>query len=201
MGPPANLWARVSRISDDGPADPPPRSDEVASLIRAGASLDPIEARVAMQRIRSQLRAPTAREPVLIGRHHVIERIGSGGFGAVYEAFDPQLERKLAVKVLRVGPPSLGEDSADNALREAKLAAQVSHPNVVAIFDVGLLDNVEELGAGVFLAMEHVDGETLASWMNANRQADWREVVRIFAQAGTQSISSTCECFPGRTEA
>lgn len=182
MGPPATLWARVSRISDDDPSDPPSRGDDVASLIRAGASLDPIEARVAMQRIRSQLRAPTAREPVLIGRHHVIERIGSGGFGAVYEAFDPQLERKLAVKVLRVGPGA--DDSAESALREAKLAAQVSHPNVVAVFDVGLLDNVEELGAGVFLAMEHVDGETLASWMNANRQADWREVVRIFLQAG-----------------
>ena len=159
-----------------------PRGDEVASLIRAGAELDPIEARLAMQRIRSRLKAPTTPDPIIIGRHHVLRRIGEGGFGAVYEAFDPQLERKLAVKVLRVGLDD--PDATERALREAKLAAAVSHPNVVAVFDVGLLDRVEELGSGVYLAMELVDGDTLAAWMLEHRSAPWREVVPIFVQAG-----------------
>ena len=93
-------------------------------------------------------------EPARLGRFRLIEVLGRGGMGVVYEAYDPSLDRKVAVKVLAVGT----HEARQRLLREAKALARLNHPNVVTIHEVG------EDGDEVFVAMEYVDGGTLRSW-------------------------------------
>ena len=109
----------------------------------------------------------------LVGRYLVLERIGQGGMGVVYSAFDPQLDRRIALKLLRPGRGPLGP----RLVREARLMAQVSHPDVIAVYDVGTL------GDRLFIAMEHVEGQTLKSWLKG-RPRTAREVVAVFLRAG-----------------
>jgi eukaryotic-like serine/threonine-protein kinase len=90
--------------------------------------------------------------PSRIGRYEVVERLGAGGMGVLYLARDPLLRRTLAIKVLAVDDDDLRERFG----REARSAASLSHTNIVTIFDVG-----EDAGHP-FLAMEYLDGETMA---------------------------------------
>ncbi|HTI36396.1 MAG TPA: protein kinase [Vicinamibacterales bacterium] len=90
--------------------------------------------------------------PTRIGRYEVVDRLGAGGMGVLYLARDPLLRRTLAIKVLAVDDDDLRERFA----REARSAAALSHTNIVTIFDVG------EDGGHPFLAMEYLDGETMA---------------------------------------
>lgn len=113
-----------------------------------------------------------------IGRYIVLDRIGQGGMGVVYAAYDPELDRKLAVKLLR--PSAAGPDQTDRRarlLREAQALARLAHPNVVAVHDVGTL------GDQVFLAMEFVAGGTLRAWRDAAPRT-WREMLEAYRQAG-----------------
>jgi tetratricopeptide (TPR) repeat protein/tRNA A-37 threonylcarbamoyl transferase component Bud32 len=105
-----------------------------------------------------------------IGRYVVRERIGKGGMGAVWRAEDLELRRPVALKRLHAGSESA------RLLREARAAAQLQHPNVVAVYEVG-----EALGEP-FLAMELVDGETLAAWRKSPRSL--AQLVSVLAQAG-----------------
>jgi serine/threonine protein kinase len=86
-----------------------------------------------------------------IGRFVLLDRIGRGGMGVVYLAYDPQLERRVALKL--VHPEVAGDEaSAARLLREAQALAKLAHPNVVAIHDVGRVDE------GIYVAMEYIDG-------------------------------------------
>src|SRR5262252_5109157 len=113
------------------------------------------------------------------GRYLILEDVGRGGMGEVYAAYDPQLERRIALKVLHQNLAS-GE-AADTArarlLREAKAIAKLSHPNVVVVYDAGAIDD------RVFLAMEFIEWATLASWLAAAPRG-WREIRDVFIRAG-----------------
>jgi len=110
-----------------------------------------------------------------VGRYVVLGRLGAGGMGVVYEAYDPELDRRVAIKLLRQrGQPSLR--ARQRLLREAQALARVSHPNVVAVHDVGTFDDQ------VFLAMEFIAGETLGTWLQGRPQLD--EVLDVFVRAG-----------------
>jgi predicted anti-sigma-YlaC factor YlaD len=86
-----------------------------------------------------------------IGRYVVGEIVGAGGMGAVYVARDPELDRDVALKV--VSPRGAGAtERRGRLLREARSAAKLSHPNVIAVYDVG------EVGESAYLAMELVRG-------------------------------------------
>jgi tetratricopeptide (TPR) repeat protein/predicted Ser/Thr protein kinase len=114
-----------------------------------------------------------------IGRYLVLGLIGKGGMGEVYAAYDPELDRKVALKLLRV-QATAGVDPSENRsrlLREAQAIAKLSHPNVVVMFDVGTFND------RVFLAMEFVDGYTLGSWLEAKARG-WPEIIATFAAAG-----------------
>lgn len=115
----------------------------------------------------------------LIGRYVVLNKIGSGGMGVVYAAYDPELDRKVAVKVLVVGFSGGGGRTEGRArlLREAQALAKLSHPNVVSIYDVGTVDD------RVWLAMEFVDGMTLGAWLKAKPRG-WREIRDVLVAAG-----------------
>jgi tetratricopeptide (TPR) repeat protein len=117
--------------------------------------------------------APAARE--LVGaRYAILRSLGRGGMGEVFLAFDPQLGRRIAIKLIRTRPE--GEDSARARLRrEAHAMARLAHPNVVTVFDLGID------GDRVFIAMELVEGETLASWATGR---DTEEILSACVQAG-----------------
>ncbi|MBP8807740.1 MAG: protein kinase [Kofleriaceae bacterium] len=109
-----------------------------------------------------------------LGRY-VIERVlGAGGMGLVYAAHDPDLDRRVAIKVLR-GDAS--DESRVRLLREARAMAKVSHPNVITVYEVGTDGGVD------FVAMELLEGGTLAEWLRAERRPAV-EVLRRLRAAG-----------------
>jgi len=112
-----------------------------------------------------------------LGRYCIEELLGQGGMGAVYAARDPELGRRVAVKVIRPGLAAYGDVVAARLAREARAMAQVAHPNVIAVHDVG------HAGGQVFVAMELVAGGTLRAWLAA-RPRRWREVLEVFRAAG-----------------
>ncbi|HKV12684.1 MAG TPA: serine/threonine-protein kinase, partial [Thermoanaerobaculia bacterium] len=111
-----------------------------------------------------------------IGRYVILDRIGGGGMGVVYTGYDPELDRKVALKLLRPDRAA-GEAARLRLLREAQAIARLSHPNVVAVHDAGTFGNQ------VFLAMEYVEGTTLRRWLDEERRP-WGEVVERFLLAG-----------------
>jgi eukaryotic-like serine/threonine-protein kinase len=112
---------------------------------------------------------------VLLGRYEVSEELGHGGMGVVYRARDRQLGRDVAIKLVHT-EGAHGETLAARLLREAQALAQLSHPNVVAVHDVGRTQD------GVFVAMEFVHGTPADIWLN-ERKPPWREVLRVFLAA------------------
>ena len=111
----------------------------------------------------------------LLGRYVVLERIGAGGMGVVYAAYDPSIDRRIGLKLVHAAPGAV--DSTDRILSEARAAARTQHPAVVAVHDVGRVDD------RVFIAMELVEGGTLRQHL-ATTRPDWRGVLRLYLQAG-----------------
>ncbi|MEZ4361690.1 MAG: serine/threonine-protein kinase [Kofleriaceae bacterium] len=108
------------------------------------------------------------------GRYRFVRRVGEGGMGVVYEARDRELDRAVAIKVLRWSGGA--QQRAARLRREAQTMAKLAHQHIVSVFDVG------DLGGDVFVAMEFVEGEDLARWLSRQRRP-WREVVDVFLQA------------------
>jgi serine/threonine protein kinase len=113
-----------------------------------------------------------------VGRYVILERVGSGAMGVVYGAYDPQLDRKIALKLLR----GIGAGAAPLArarmMREAKAMARLAHPNVATVHDVGVNDDNR-----MFLATEFLGGGTAHAWLETGPRT-WREIVAVFAAAG-----------------
>ena len=132
------------------------------------------------QRLRASLRSKmfgVAAAPISIGRFKVLETVGSGGMGVVYAAYDEELDRRVAVKLLRSG---VGDDASvgkGRLLREAQALAKLSHPNVVQVYEAGTFDG------RVFLAMEFLPGPTLRDWL-LDEPRPWRQVLDHFVEAG-----------------
>ncbi|MGC4118948.1 MAG: serine/threonine-protein kinase [Myxococcales bacterium] len=111
----------------------------------------------------------------LVGRYFVLDLVGEGGMGAVYSAYDPDLGRKVAIKLLKVSGTS-PQEARGRLLREAQAMAQLSHPNVLPVFDAAPFQDQ------LFVAMEFVEGgTTLADWLRGKRR---REIVSQFLAAG-----------------
>ncbi|HVE82792.1 MAG TPA: serine/threonine-protein kinase, partial [Myxococcales bacterium] len=110
-----------------------------------------------------------------VDRYLLLRSIASGGMGVVFAAYDPELDRRLAIKFLR----SQVREPIDDArlLREAQVMARLSHPNVVQLYDVGLY------GDRVFLVMELVEGSTLRHWLSKRRRSR-AEVMEVLLAAG-----------------
>ncbi|MEW6435384.1 MAG: protein kinase [Myxococcota bacterium] len=117
---------------------------------------------------------PELQPGARLGRYVVERLLGSGGMGVLYAARDTMLDRRVAVKLMR--PHFADETGRARLLREAQAMAQLSHPNVVPVFDLGEVDE------RVFVAMELVEGGTLRDWLATPRSA---EAIRdVFLQAG-----------------
>ena len=110
-----------------------------------------------------------------LGRFVVVGELGRGGMGVVLAAYDPELDRKVAIKVLAPDARG-GRRGRERMMREARALAKLAHPNVLAIHDVGAV------GDDVFIATEFAAGGTLRAWCATPRT--WREVRDAFVQAG-----------------
>jgi tetratricopeptide (TPR) repeat protein len=121
----------------------------------------------------------TLRRGATVGRYVILYLVGAGSIGVVYAAYDPELDRKIALKLLHtsVGSSSLPEELRARLLREARAMARVSHPNVVAVYDAGTFGDL------IFVAMEFVEGMTLKRWAREEPRSR-REIVAVFAAAG-----------------
>jgi tetratricopeptide (TPR) repeat protein/tRNA A-37 threonylcarbamoyl transferase component Bud32 len=125
---------------------------------------------------------PSASSDVLgrgssIGRYIILDVVGMGAMGVVYSAYDPELDRKIALKLLRADPALDSASSQGRLLREAQAIARLSHPNVIAIHDAGIA------GEQAFVAMEFVEGRTLREWLREEPRS-WRAVIQMFLRAG-----------------
>jgi tetratricopeptide (TPR) repeat protein/tRNA A-37 threonylcarbamoyl transferase component Bud32 len=121
----------------------------------------------------------------VLGRYVVAEVIGRGGMGAVYRAFDPTLRREVALKVIRMRSRDAAAQGIARMrlLREAQTMAQLNHPNVVPVFDVGVAPML------VFVAMELVRGSDLRTWLGvAPRTLD--EILHAFDEAGRGLVAA-----------
>ncbi|HEX6987539.1 MAG TPA: serine/threonine-protein kinase, partial [Planctomycetaceae bacterium] len=108
--------------------------------------------------------------PRRFGRFELLEQLGTGGFGAVWKAKDPTLDRVVAVKILH--PHRLGAGGTGMFLREARAAAQLRHPNIVAIHEV------RADGEAAYIVYDYVEGVSLQEWMAAERPS-FREAAEL----------------------
>jgi tetratricopeptide (TPR) repeat protein len=113
-----------------------------------------------------------------LGRYVLLERVGAGGMGVVWAAYDPELDRRVAIKLLHYeAGGSRGDKARRRLVHEARAMARVSHPNIIAVHDVVEVDD------RVFMIMELVTGRTLGAFLR-DPSRGWREVVELFIAAG-----------------
>ena len=112
--------------------------------------------------------------PRTLGRYRLEKELGVGGMGIVHAAFDPELERRVAIKlILR----ATSDEARSRLLREARAMARLTHPNIITIYEIG-----SEAGRD-FVTMELIDGGSLSDWLRAERRPT-REILDAFIAAG-----------------
>ena len=111
-----------------------------------------------------------------VGRYQVLGLIARGGMGEVYAAYHPELDRRIALKMV-FGPRDWGLDRQRRLLREAQIIARLNHPNIVTVHDA------RTVGERVYVAMEFVDGQTIAAWLREGERS-WQQIVDAFVSAG-----------------
>ena len=153
--------------------------DPLAGAVPDGGDLEARHARAKVAEALFGEAGPAAEDaPPSIGRYQLRAKIGAGGMGVVWRAFDPELQREVALKVLT---PDIAADelAQRRMLREARSLARLSHPHVVQVYDVGTH------GEQVFLAMEYVAGRDLGAWLAEAPEGSrpWRAVLERFVQA------------------
>jgi tetratricopeptide (TPR) repeat protein len=166
-----------------------PSCRELVSLAFAAASMPPARQPEALPESTGGHQASppggaaTLPRGTSFGRYTILEPIGRGAMGEVYAAFDAKLDRKVALKILHTRGQGPDAEGRGRLLREAKALAKLRHPNVVVVFDAGEVDD------RVFLAMEYVEGQTLAAWL-AERPRSHREILAVFVAAGRGLVAA-----------
>jgi tetratricopeptide (TPR) repeat protein len=120
-------------------------------------------------------RPPLLGRGSAVGRYLILDLIGRGGTSDVYAAYDPDLARRLALKLLHTAAGSA--EARARLVREARALGKLSHPNVVQVYDVG------EHEGDVFIAMELAVGEHLGAWLRQNPRPSWQEVLAAYLEA------------------
>jgi hypothetical protein len=148
----------LTATSDGAAASTAPNLDVTQSLSHGSSQTD---------------RGSSTARPGKIGRFQIVDELGSGGFGSVFLAHDPVVQRPIALKIARHDRPGLSLHSAQ-ILGEARAAARVQHPNIVTVFDAG-----QDPVHGVWIAMEYVKGKSLAELLRRQGPLPLAEVLRI----------------------
>lgn len=174
-GGPAPWLGRASSMMTGSVADSP---DPSATLTEPGDvdTRDVLGARARADRDKLIRRLPAsttlADSAIVVGRYRVLDVVGQGGMGLVLAAWDPELERRVAIKLIRLSSTA----SRERMLREGQLLARLSHPNIVPVFDVGSVDDQ------VYLVMEFVRGATLRGFAASAPGRDG--ILDAYRQAG-----------------
>ncbi len=157
-----------------------PLADTTDDGVAPGTSLD-FEGQRARAAVMARLTGGGAA--LKVGRYDVGEPLGHGGFATVYAGFDPKLQRRVAIKILRGNRASGSGRAQQRMAREARALAQLRHPHVVQVFDVGEHDG-DDGGdhADLHIVMELLEGPTLDAWL-AERPRDEAAIVSAYAQA------------------
>jgi hypothetical protein len=129
--------------------------------------------RIALADLERRSRDRSALDQIFLGRYQVIAHLGSGGMGSVYRGWDPRLQRTVALKTIPLAAEGTTDEGASKLLAEAIAAAQIVHPNVVAVYDA------EEARNAAFVAMELVEGIGLDRYLEKRGRLDWRETVPL----------------------
>jgi eukaryotic-like serine/threonine-protein kinase len=119
-----------------------------------------------------------SESPLKLGKYEILRELGRGAMGVVYEAFDPSIERTVALKTIRRDQLESVEagDAISRFQREAKAAGRLNHPNIVSIYDFG------EDNSTTFIAMEFVHGRELKTYFEKNERFPIAEIVRVMGQ-------------------
>lgn len=144
-------------------------ADQMRGALPAIDHLDMVQVRTRAERALFGSAAPAK-----LGRYVLLGKTTGGGMGVVHAAYDPELHRKVALKV--VHPRTQHDRAHERLLVEARSLARLDHPNVVKLHDVLTHDDQ------VVLVMEWVEGDTLAAWERAGSRS-WREIVQVYLQA------------------
>jgi tetratricopeptide (TPR) repeat protein/predicted Ser/Thr protein kinase len=160
--------------SDDGDAVVPDERDDLLGGAQP-ARVAALDAEHLRNAVAARLFG-SAAEPVKIGRFTVLKRLGAGGMGVVYAAYDNELDRKIAIKLLR-GIDETGSHIA-RLKREAQALAKLSHPNVVHVYEIG------SFRKQVFVAMEFVEGVSLREWEPDPGSSAVDQILAKFIEAG-----------------
>jgi tetratricopeptide (TPR) repeat protein/predicted Ser/Thr protein kinase len=156
-------------------SDPDPTTRPADDTVTPEGDL-PLEDEMMRAQLRSRLFPSQEASAVKIGRFTMLERIGSGGMGVVYAAYDSELDRKVAIKLLHTDKQA-GSEGRSRLLREAQAMAKLAHPNVCTVHEVGTFEG------RVYIAMEFIRGKTLGEWRK-EKERTWRETLDVFLQAG-----------------
>lgn len=156
---------------------------------------DPVQYRLILDSVEQAMFPEEESRTLVIDRYVVRDKLGAGGRGVVYRAKDPELERDVAIKLVRLDGESGTDSDVESSLllREAKAIARLAHPNVVNVFDAGTMALAElmpevppdELPQGdscAYVVMELVEGQTLREWLD-DRNPGWREILEKFVGA------------------
>jgi serine/threonine protein kinase len=158
-----------------------PGSEETMSLRGSGKLAQPNKVLSQIRKAQVQAALFQTSQPVQIGRFTILHCIGRGAMGEIYAAYDEQLDRKVALKLVRSGLDT-SKRAEERLLREAQTLARLSHPNVVQVYETGTYDGK------VFIAMEFIRGQTLKAWLEDKAdmppQQRQRELLRMFIAAG-----------------
>jgi eukaryotic-like serine/threonine-protein kinase len=184
VGVPAKGDSSASNSPGDSEATvvdfPKPSFDPEATLVDADATLvdaSPLPRSTGAGSARFKIASVTALQPgdVLGGRYEILQLLGEGGMGAVYKAMDRELDRPVALKLIR---PELAANPAILARfkQELLLAHQVTHKNVIRIYDLGDADGVK------FITMEFVEGQDLRALIQEKKKFSPEEAVEITQQ-------------------
>jgi hypothetical protein len=168
---PASDLGRAETVTPEA-RDTPSVATVAASDARIGErpEADRLARAVARTRIANKLFAK--QDQVNLGRYHLLEMVGAGGMGVVWGAWDPELERRVAIKLVK----ATMQAARDRILLEGQALAKLSHPNVVTVHDVGVVDDQ------VYIVMEWVRGQNLRTYGKQPRTL--REIVAIYRAAG-----------------
>jgi eukaryotic-like serine/threonine-protein kinase len=175
-----DLPAEASLGTEPAPgSDSEMRSNDPPFPTLPEVSISPMSSDVRKAQVRAALFHKV--EPVRVGRFILLERLGAGSMGEIYAAYDERLDRRVALKLVRHGS-DLTVEADELLLREAQALAQVSHPNVVQIYEAGAHEG------RLFIAMELIRGQTLTRWLEDAAQIPRphrkREILRRFIAAG-----------------
>ncbi len=143
----------------------------------AGAQVEHAEL-LAFERVAARM-IGRRQKRVAIGRYRMREELGRGGFGAVYSAYDPELQREVAVKLLLPRKGRKNPKWQARLVREAQTLAQLEHPNVVSVYDVG----TDDASRGVYIVMELLRGHSARTWVKEEPRPAWQHVVEAFRGA------------------